>query len=173
MNTLELVEALLYKIPDIRNAFMSLNVMNLERKISASEHPEFRNIIKPFTKPKIISVVGLTQITLLVEPTDSYRVHPTIVINGHRSDILELSKTRMVDMLHRHLKLRDYLPEPFVKKIIYIDQYGSNGLKGVVFSEFGLNRWTVDDPLQLPIVSQQKIGGKDILKEVLSSIFEI
>lgn len=169
MDTIELVEAMLYKMPNIRKAFLGLNIMSVERKISSSEHPEFKNILKPFKNPKIISIVGLTQLTAIVEPTKIGKVYPVILINGYNSEITELSKTGLSDRLFKHLRYRDYLPAPFVKKIIYISNYDGS-LNGIVFSEYGPNKWTIDDPLNLPIKSDQKIGGKVIINEVISDL---
>lgn len=171
METRELVEALIYKFPDLRKAFIGLNIINLERKVSASSHPEFKNILKQFKNPKIISVVGLTQITALIEPTKNGRTYPIILINGNNTSIEDLSKTRISEILFQHLRWKDYLPAPFVKKIIYISDY-KKSLKGMVFSEFRPNQWTIDDPLKLPITSFRKVGGKVIINEVLQDILQ-
>ena len=169
MESMELVEALIYKIPNLRKAFMGLDIMNLERKVSASPHPEFKNVLKPFVNPKIVSIVGLTQLTALIEPTKNGRTYPVILINGHSSSIVEFSKTKISDTLFHHLKWKDYLPAPFVKKVIYINNYDEK-LTGMVFSEYAPNKWTIDDPLQLPIRSKQKVGGKVIINEILMDI---
>lgn len=171
MDTIELVEALLYKIPSIRLAFLGLNIMSLERKISASEHKEFLNIIKPFNNPKIISVVGLIHTTMIIEPIKNGKTYSVILINGYKSEIIEISKTKIYDILYKKLSLKDYLPEPFVKKIIYINSY-STELMGIVFSEYSKNMWTIDSPLKLPITSSQKISGKNILNEIIIDLLK-
>lgn len=169
MNTIELCEALLYKIPDIRKAFIGLNIMNLERKISASEHPEFKNILKPFNNPKVISVVGLTHLTAIVEPIRDGKVYHTILIQGKNAEITAFGKTKMINILFQHLKLKDFLPPPLVKKIIFIDSY-KDKLLGLVFSEYRNGMWTIDDPLQIPLTSCSKMSGKVILNEVISEM---
>ena len=169
MDTIELMESLLYKIPSIREAFLGLNIMSLERKISASEHKEFLNIIKPFNNPKIISVIGLVQTTMLIENVKHGKTYSVVLINGYKSEILDLSKTKIYDILYKQLSLKDYLPEPFVKKIIYIDDY-SKELIGVVFSEYSKNMWTIDSPLELPITSSQKVSGKNIINEIIINL---
>lgn len=171
MNTIDLVESLLFKNPKMRKAFIGLNIISLERKISTNEHSEFKNILIPFNNPKIISIFGITQLTAIIEPTKNGRTYSIILINGYKSEILECSKTKINDILYKHLKLKDYLPEPLFKKIVYIKDFDCN-LKGIVFSEYSNNMWTIDDPLKLPITSKQKISGKIIIKEILSDILQ-
>lgn len=171
MDTIELIECLLYKIPNIRNAFLGLNIMSLERKISASEHSEFLNLIKPFNNPKIISIIGLISTTMIIEPVKNGKTYPVIIINGYKSEILDISKTKIYNTLYNQLSLKDYLPEPFVKKIIYIHSY-SKELKGVIFSEYCKNMWTINSPLELPITSFQKISGKNIINEIILDVLK-
>lgn len=171
LSTIELVETLLYQFPELRKVFLLLNIMSIERKISASSHPEFKNILKPFLNkmPKVVSVVGLTQITILISQEKIGRTWPIIIIKGDKSEILECSKGKICDILNKHLKWKDYLPEPLIKKIIYISDYNEK-VTGVVFSEYRKNMWTIYNPLDIDVKTTQKTTSLVIINEILADI---
>lgn len=181
LDTKDIIESLIYRMPEIRKAFTGLGILSLERKISSINHPEFSNILKDFKKEhiKIISIVGLIQTTFIIEPIKVGRLYPTIIISGNSTEITNLSKTGLLSTISKYLNIRDYLPAPFCRKIIYIENFlnvdiNTNDiyLEGVVFSELRTNYWTIDDPLKLPTTSVQKISGRAIINEIILDIID-
>lgn len=173
MKTNLIVETLLYNCPSIRRVFLNLNIMSLERKISAREHKEYNHLLENFKDSKnikIISVVGIVQTTMLISLEKTSRVHDVIIIRGNDSEVTQMGKTKITRDLIINLYWKDFLPEPFVKKIIYIDEFNSLETKGIVFSEVEKNIWTVDDPMNVEITNSRKISGKAIIKEIVDSV---
>lgn len=190
METVDIIEGILFKIPSIKIALSSLGFFYNGRTISATNRPEFNNILSNFNSPKIISVVSITQLTMIIEPIFLDRKIPVIIINGDSCEIKTMSKTLIQSTLYSHLNIKDFLPKPFVKKIIYISDYGLKStnnnkcdinnlidykeevLSGVVFSEYTSGVWTIDDPLSLPVNNTQKIWPNAILFELMNDLLK-
>lgn len=179
MDTIKLVESLIYKNPDIRKVMMALNIVNIDRKISPTNHSEFNNILKNFENPKIISCVGMIQLTVLIEPKKINRTYPTIFINGYNSEIKNVGKTFLIKELNKYMNIKDFLPPAFIRKIIYIDNYkkkdnnnNENKIDGVVFSEYSKNLWTLGNPLDFEINNSLKTTPREILSEILNDCLE-
>lgn len=173
MNTLKIVESLIYKNPNIRKALMALNIINRDRIISPNNHLEFNNILKNFNNPKIISCVGIIQLTIIIESKKINRTYPTIFINGYNSEIKNVGKTYLIKELNRFMNVKDFLPQPLIRKIIYINNFSNDdNLEGVVFSEYSKNLWTLEDPLNFNIESSLKTTPKEILTEILNDCLE-
>ena len=76
------------------------------------------------------------------------------------------------------MRIKDFLPDSLVKKIIYFkdlnieDTSNINNIKkalnkGLVFSEFRKNQWTIEDPLEIEIQNSNNCTYKDIFYEIL------
>lgn len=165
MNTIEICEHLLFKIPKIRNALFSLNIISNERNIAPVEHNEFNNIISDFENPRIISAIGIVCLTIIIEPKIISRKYNIIIINGYSSEKMILSKTGICDLIYRTLNIRDFLPMPLTKKIIYISDFSK--MEGVIFSEYSKNLWTINDPMLLPSKNTMKTNVKNIIDKIV------
>lgn len=168
MNTIEVCEHLLYKIPNLRESFYALSIIDDNRNIAPIEHKEFENILNYFNNPKIISIFSLVQITLLIEPIKINRKIPVLLINGIFCSRNLFSKTYIHNLILKYLNIKDFLPASLVKKIIYIKDF--NTMDGIIFSEYLKSIWTIDDPLQLPVKNYLKTNPKIIVDKILDDI---
>ncbi len=167
MDTLDVVEALIWRNAKLRKVFITLDVINERRVITPQEHREFSNLLADFQSPIIIDVVGLTECIAIIEPKRVNRTFPTVIIEGHECKIGSYSRSALMSILRSSINGKDFLPPPLTRKIIYIDKYDSS-VDGVVFSEVGRNLWTLDpDPLSLNLKTSANCTSGIILSQLL------
>lgn len=168
METKDIIEALTYKIPDIRRPLQSLNIINDKRPISPTDRPEFDNSLIDFKRPKIICSIGILQTVFIVEPNLVNRRFPTIIISGKTSRITSISRSGLYERISQYMNISDFIPLPFSRKIILIDEYKDENI-GMVISEHIRNNWTKEDPRSLPIENSFKSGCKGVIKTVVDA----
>lgn len=167
MNTIEVCEHLLYKIPELRESFYNLGILSQGRNIQPKYHEEFEHILDKFSNPKIVSVVGPIQVTYIIEPTDPIRrKYHTIEITGFNCKKMEISKSGFSTYFSSILNIRDFIPQPLVKKLIYFKD--PKQLEGIIFSEYETGKWTIGDPLE--IIPKQIINAS--LKRIMAEIMD-
>lgn len=167
MDTLDVIEALVWKKPSLRKVFIALDIINETRLITPKEHKEFSNLLVDFKNPIIIDVVGLTECIAIIEPKRINRTFPTIIIEGYHCKISSFSKTALISLLRSSINNKDFLPPPLIRKIIYINDY-EKSVNGAVFSEVGKNLWTIDaDPLSLDLKTSANYTAVMILNQLL------
>lgn len=185
MKTKEIIEHLLFKNNNLRFFFQALGIISYERKFTGVEHPEFENILKDFETDNannynlsIFSIANIIQTTYIISNHLKNRKYPIIKIQGYKTEILELSKTGILSEFYSCMRIKDFLPDSLVKKIIYfkdlnIEDTSNIGNikkalnKGLVFSEFRKNQWTIEDPLEIEIQNSNNCTYKDIFYEIL------
>lgn len=176
METKEIVEALLYKMPELRVSLQNLNIITYQRPWNAAERPEFKNILKDFNNTGIISIIGIVPVTYIIDKTPrSDNTFPVLVIEGYHSYVRYWSMNYIPGEMNEKINIKDFLPEPFHRKIIYIKDYNYSPTKssnpiGIVFSEYSKNKWTTEDPMSLPIKNSRKSGSSLILNAVVRDL---
>lgn len=165
MKTKDVIEALIYRHPDFRSVLQIMNVIGIERKISSSEHPELNNVLKNFNNCSVVSTISSIQTIFIVDTSAGTVKHPVIKIEGWNSEILSISKTGISAALNAGINIRDFLPQPFHRKVIYIPDF--NLSKGIVFSEYTKNVWTTGDPMVIPAENKLKAGAREIIDNVV------
>ena len=168
MITTEIVEGLLFKYPEMRQMLIDLNIISEERRISSSEHPEYNHLLSLFKKANVIAVIGVIQTTIFISQKKKGRIFDVMIIKGNSTKITQMSKTLIIKTLVSLLNWKDYLPEPFVRKIVYINHYNEKIVSGIVFSEFGKNTWTLEDPMFIDIKNFRSITGREIINEIVN-----
>lgn len=172
MDTIEILETLVFKIPKLRKVFIELDVINQSRNISPKDRKEFKNLLKDFNNPKIIDVIGLTEVIMIIEPIKIGKQYPVIIFEGYQCKIIKLSKSSIISYLRSSISIKDFLPDPLVRKIVYISDYEKD-VNGLIFSEYQKGFWTIDkNPLSLNVDTSQKCSIYNILIEILNDIEE-
>lgn len=171
MNSISVLEDLLYKHNDLRGCLNALGVINHDRQIESRNHLEFKNILRYFEKDDflIVSIVNIIQVTYIISPENVRRkTKPVIKILGYNADINFMSKNLIIQDMNSILNLKDFLPPAFTRKIIYIPNF-KNMDDSFVFSEFRPNIWTLDDPMILPVTNFNECGGLTIISELMNN----
>jgi hypothetical protein len=166
MQTLDIVEALIFRIPELRKVFDALDIISAKRMVSSARHPELENLLGIFERPAVVAVFGLVQMVVLVEPKQQGKVYPAVVIKGDHASLVRWSRSTLCRELTGVLSANGFLPQPFVKKIVYISDWIHSEMHGVVFSHVG-GKWIVDDPMVLPVPNGKVTNPREILLEVL------
>lgn len=153
MKTKLVMEALLYKDPNLHKVLNVLNVISPERPISAVERREYDNVLSSFSTGnlKFITTIGLVETIFVINTTEKLprKRFPVMIIRGDIVEITKLSPGSLVKEITKSINQKDFLPLPVVNKIIYIEKYNGDKPIGVVFSECFINYWTLDDPFVL------------------------
>ena len=170
METQLLIEALTFKYPEIRKPLLCLNILSEKRNFSPTYRPEFDNILNNFNEIKIVSVIGIIQVTAIIGLRSPIKKYPIILIKGNNSEYHKMTKTMISSLLIKFCSIKDFLPQPFVKKIIYIENFNDNKCEGLVFSEFLKNKWTLEDPLKVPITNYNSCGCGLIIRQIIEDI---
>ena len=159
--------------------------MSDNRVINANRHQELDSLLDEFiddeiiqnpSKIKFIVVSGNITVTAIIpmkEGTGKSRLHPIMYIMGNLTRIERQSWTLISSELVSYLQIKDFLPPPFCKKIVYIRDWGENFMKGAAFSEVGRNVWTIDDPTKLPIKNTMKCTARIIIANIISDLKEM
>lgn len=166
METFEILESFVFHHGEYREIFAALNISSVERKIGTVDRPEFKNILKDFDQPKIISILGLKQLTLLVEPKKINRKFPTLMIDGYNTDRMDMSKTGLLRHMRSFINIVDFIPPPLIRKIIYISQ----PQESVTFSEYMRGEWTTEDPMEMEPKNSKTCGAAIILENILDDL---
>ena len=170
MNTIDVLQQLIFQNNDLKKVFECFGIISNKNQISVNERPEFKNLLKPFINPKIVAIYGYIEIIALICPIPSDRKYFTLFIQGNECKILKISKNKIVDELFKFISLKDFLPSPLLRKIVFINNY-QKYVDGIIFSEIYNNIWTLDnDPLSIKIDTKKRCGAKVILTEVIFSI---
>jgi hypothetical protein len=180
MQTEDVVSSFIYKDPSMRFAFEALDIVCPERPWTGKEHPELNNQLRWFIKPKIITSIGILESTFIIQPNkvpNKRGLWAVITIEGNYTRFDYLSKDVLYRTILRKLNIHDFVPASFSRKIVYINEYkpGENNIggvvSGVVFSEYNVNRWTLDDPLKFDAKSI-KSSPTVILLKILDELKE-
>lgn len=134
-SSLNILEALQSKNYDYRNIYNLLEIYN----IGSVPHPELENIVTRFTDPKIIIAIGLITSCFIIQYESKTKV-----------DVIEISldvkyykcssgqlRNKILDVV----KLKDFIPDPLVKKIVLINSF-SKIVSGEIFYEVSKNKYT-------------------------------
>ena len=111
VRTKELIEALVYKIPNLRGPLESLDIISKNplfgesREIVPKENEAFKSIIDNFERPHIIAAFNYTQIVIIIEPKIVLRNYPVIVIRGDSCEFEMTSTTKIRDYISNELKV--------------------------------------------------------------------
>lgn len=185
-DTFDILGLMLYKIPKLHILLQYLNIVSPEdgRFISTNNSIELSPLISDFVtedilsdpnKIKTIVVVGHL-FTIALIPMEkgegNKRIHPIMYITGENIRIEQQSWSLINSELNDLINIKDFLPNPFCRKIIYISSW-TQELKGVMFSEVGMNIWTINDPTDLPLKNTMKSGSKEIIRNILLDLREI
>ena len=174
MESSEVIETLLFNLPEIRKPFISLGVISRNRTYSSIDRPEYRSYISPFTSnAKIIGVYSTMNTVFIIERDKDIAKFNVIKIKGPYTEIQTMSKTMLTNELVDALFIKEYLPQPFQNKIVVIDKFDSQHVYGAVFSEFLKNEWTLEDPYDLNNTATiPKYSSRSLLKSLVLSIWE-
>lgn len=171
MKSNSILEHLLFQTPSLRKTFIALDLINIHRQIPTCEHKELKNILLPFKDPKIIAVWGLVETIALVSTEVVNRKMSALFISGNEATIMVGSKEKLIGELSQRISVKDYLPPPILRKIVYIFDYKE--CDGVMFSEISLNQWALDsNPLAFELNTLKKCGANLILRQIVSSLNE-
>lgn len=172
MITKDVLGKLMYNHPNFRSPFTILGILTKDRMISPKDRSELDNLLSVFdTNAKIISVFGQVQLTMIIQPEmKGKRQIPVILIRGIHCTITEMSKTAIIDELKETLNLKDYIPDAFVKKIIYIDSFDNTDTYGMIFSEYTRNKWTMGDPFEVGTKALIKTTGLKLIQGLVDSL---
>ena len=174
MITKHVVEHLLAKDTNYRELFQLLNVLNKKRLWGSSIHPELNNVLDNFTYDnlnniRVIMVCGIIQKIFIFDNNKEHRARrclPVLIIHGNESYVANYSKTKAIAELNSVLTLKDFFPDPFSKKIIYINNL--HDIKPIVFSEYTKKEWTLEDPMILDVNKPTNtISSKIIIRNLL------
>lgn len=173
MKTTAVLEQLLFANPNLLDAFRAFGLIQKGKEIVPYEHKELKNLLFPFKNIRIIGIWGLIEQIVLVglDRSAGKRQMPVIYITGNNSDVGMSSKGKLEDDLLKTIDIRDFLPSPIIRKIVYMNDTGS--LSGKMYSEVLNNVWIEDaDPLSIRIDDkpQKRCGPNIILHEVLKGI---
>lgn len=174
MITKEVLEKLMFDHPDFRHPFQILGILDKNRMISPKDRSELNNLLSVFNeKAKIISVFGQVQLTAIIQPELKTRNKlPVIFIRGIHCSVLEISKTKLAYELRSTLNLKDYIPDAFVKKVIYIDSFNQSGdVYGEIFSEYLKNKWTLDDPFKVGVKALIPTTGTKLITNLVNNLY--
>lgn len=172
MITRDVLGKLMYDNPNFRTPFTILGILTKNRMISPKDRSELSNLLSVFdSNAKIISVFGQVQLTMIIQPTmKGKRQIPVILVRGIHCTITEMSKTAIVAELKETLNLKDYIPDAFVKKIIYIDHFDNQNAYGEIISEYTRNRWTLGDPFEVGTKALITTTGLKIIQGLVDSL---
>lgn len=175
MKTKDVVEHLLFSDKHYSSLFNLIGVIDKNRMWGSSKHIELNNVLSNFESSnlefvKVVMVCGIIQKIVIFDSNPDNRIKrclPCIVIQGHESSIENWSKTKALTEFNSVLNLKDFLPKPFSRKIIYISNLKK--IKPIVFSEYTKNEWTLEDPMILATnKNTSKMSPKIIIKNILN-----
>ena len=162
MITRDVLGKLMYDNPDFRTPFTVLGILTKNRMISPKDRSELSNLL---------SVFDHVQLTMIIQPImKGKRQIPVILVRGIHCTITEMSKTAIVAELKETLNLKDYIPDAFVKKIIYIDHFDNQNAYGEIISEYTRNRWTLGDPFEVGTKALITTTGLKIIQGLVDSL---
>lgn len=172
MITKDVLGKLMYDHPNFRSPFTVLGILTKDRMISPKDRSELDNLLSVFdSNAKIISVFGQVQLTIIIQPVmRGKRQIPVILIRGIHCTITEMSKTAIIAELKETLNLKDYIPDAFVKKIIFIDSFDEKDTYGFVLSEYMKNKWTLGDPFEVGTKALIETTGLKLIQGIVDSL---
>ena len=182
MKTKDVLETLIYNIPDLYAPMQILDIINKDRIISVKNHKEIENLIAPIidyyvkdtvnNKPIIISAYSMTGVTYIVSKEQRRKKHLCVMIYGPDTYIEWKSKSKILEDINAFMNLKDFMPNSFIRKIVYIKDYLINksgtSSDGIVFSEYSGGYWTIGDPFSCDNDTSIKTTPKIILTNICS-----
>ena len=121
-----IAEAFVWQRQDIATPLRALNVISIDenRTITPSEHMELSGILQDFdfSHLNMLTVVGNICVTAVIScPIDSkkWKSRPVWYIIGKQSRIERHSWGTISIEMTRYLNMREFIPEPFCRKIMY------------------------------------------------------
>lgn len=132
--SIAILESLQYKIPSIRNVYSLIDI-----NVGSSLHKEVDNIVSNFTNPSVIISIGLLTNCYIIQRESKTKIH--VICISQETIYFKCNTGELVRNIVGSLKLKDFVPDPIMKKIVFINDYNKT-VTGEVFYEMNKDRYT-------------------------------
>lgn len=197
METKNIIEALLATSLDkdhIRKALRLCRIINdKDRNWHAKVRPELDSYMSTFTNPSIICTIDSLITVFIISSEKAGRLYRVLTITGHNTKYETISKSKISSEIVRSLNIKDFIPDSYMKQVIYIPRSKINYdcekenmeeslLKDIsegsdenigfyLFTEIKKNEWTIDKNItSLNLKNKTQTNAKQIIKNILSEI---
>lgn len=164
----QILEALLYKIPEIRTVYSAIHIDN----VSSAEHAELNNIVSHFTKPHILIVCGREALVYIIQRETKNLYHVIKITSSvsysacGRGDIFKECTNCLFE--------REFSLAPVCKKIIYVDSFDKQNIYGKSFINTTSKDFIQANKLSIEVLSKEEgIDGRELLREILAKWIDI
>lgn len=158
-----ILEALLYKFPDIKNIYNMLDIGT----ISSSEHPEINNIASNFTSPTILISIGILANCYIIQRQSKTKFH-YIEISSEVTYNFS-NKGKLIDDICNNINIKDFVPEPLSKKIVFITNY-EDDIQGIIYTKIKKGFILGNDNLNIRNKRVLKKNAWQLTKEILNKL---
>jgi hypothetical protein len=100
-------------------------------------------------------------------------LHHVWYIIGELSLLEQHSWSLISSELCNYINFVEFMPEPFCRKVVYLESWNEKEVKGMAFSEVGKNLWTIGDPMRLPLQQTLKTTANEIIGNILADVKEV
>lgn len=127
-STRSLLSGLEFRMPEIRELYKILEIEDP----GASEHRELDNILQYFHRPVVIATIGLTVSCFIVQRRSKRRFD--VLKIGSSYSYATMGLGALLNEMLAECRLRDFVPQPILRKIVVIDDIVGSGARGVVWT---------------------------------------
>lgn len=178
--TVSILEGLLYENKDLKYPLQILDIISIKNVIQPIQKKHLSSILSDFTPPfYFISIASTLYTTALISinpGAGGWNKIPILFISGQFCYKKYLSPSELFEDLYENMKFKDFFPEPFMRKIIFIDGWNKKECYGVCLSEvYQKGRkiyWTVNNFDELPVKETKPYNIAEILGIFTSVIKE-
>ena len=135
-STRSLLSGLEYKMPEIRELYRVLEIEDP----GASEHRELDNILQHFDRPVIIVSIGITVACFIIQRRSQRRFDVLKISSSYSYATMGLGA--LLREILSECRLRDFVPQPILRKIVVIGDIVGDGARGTVWTLVRARRYT-------------------------------
>lgn len=170
-----IIEALLFKIPNIKVPLTNLGVINNERMYGSAEHKELKNIMRYFDDDLMIAAVYSSKMIIVVYSMKMgvYRKMPILYIEGQNARLeLETKRQSSRYLLNRLQWEKEYIPRGTVKRIVFVNKFDSENIYGNIYTEWLFGSWTDNSGLKLNETKPFKLKMDEKIDEFIDPMYD-